>query len=143
MNVKLLRKIQQEVLAEPRRLRMVTFGKLYTEADVAETFTDPADAPPCNMAACIGGFADWLTKPKLFKRDIKRGGTNGIGDRARKELGLTEDQADRLFFFREWGYEKGWPARFSNAYRDAKTPLAKAKVAVARIDAFIESGGKV
>jgi hypothetical protein len=55
-------------------------------------------------------------------------------------LGLTENQAKKLFFFVSWNYSHGWPTEFEAAYRKAKTQKSKVEVACRRIDHFIATG---
>lgn len=139
MNVKLLRKVEKRILAEPRRFDMMTFGdKLDKEA--IEALGE--EAPPCGTVACIAGHVDWMTHPRLFAASVALGDyDDSIVERAAKELGLGFDpsqdtNAGRLFFDDEW------PKKFQAAFSKAKTPLQRAKVAVKRIEHFIKTNGK-
>ena len=141
MNVKLLRKVEKRILAEPRRFDMMTFGdKLDKEA--IEALGE--EAPPCGTVACIAGHVDWMTHPRLFAASVaidRFARDDSIVERAAKELGLGFDpsqdtNAGRLFFDDEW------PKKFQAAFSKAKTPLQRAKVAVKRIEHFIKTNGK-
>lgn len=141
MNIKLLRKVQKHILAEPRRLNMNRFGELLDEDTLAEL---GKFAPPCHTQACIGGTACWIERPRIFNRLLKEDEETEIAHRAQKLLGLTSDEADRLFYFAEMRHESPdnfWPAKFQDAYEAAKTPIAKAKIAAKRIDHFIATKG--
>ena len=141
MNVKLLRKVEKRILAEPRRFDMMTFGdKLDKEA--IEALGE--EAPPCGTVACIAGHVDWMTHPRLFAASVaidRFARDDSIAERAAKELGLgfelsQDTYAGRLFFDDEW------PKKFQAAFSKAKTPLQRAKVAVKRIEHFIKTNGK-
>jgi len=91
----------------------------------------------CGTSACIAGWACRLSGVihegplDCFKRNA------AINKSSRKLLGLTHDQCARLFC------ECQWPTQFQlelgpNEKIGSKT---RAKAAVARIEAFIESGG--
>lgn len=123
MNVKLLRKVKKHILAEPKRF-CFHWARKSLEA-------------PCGTRACIAGWtiilgaglmepfdADGdLVIPKSLTRN-KMGYYSGP---ASKLLGITEEQADRLFVY--------WPSPFKDRGYDAKT-------AAARIEHFIKTEGK-
>jgi hypothetical protein len=139
MNVKLLRRIQKAILAEPRRLYMEDWGGLAEE----EGDIPKEQHPPCGTVACLAGHADWLTHHRLFMRSAKDGDEGAkIWGRAKKALELTDVQAERLFFLYEGMIgDHWWPKKYGDAYLRAKTPLQRARVAVKRIDEFIRSKG--
>ena len=133
MNVKLLRKIQKHILAEPRRLAMCDWiqrGKPGQELTFQDGSVIGQTYAECGTAACIAGWAVILSS----KRTPKDSDT--VLDRAIKILGITEYQSDSLFL-----RSLGWPQKFSQAYLAAKTPSGKARVAVRRIDHFIKTKG--
>lgn len=113
MNVKLLRKIQKAILAKPERY------------DQNETCFPNSS---CGTKACIGGWVQHFTKSADW-------GTR---------LGLDEAQLWRLCSGTEpKGFVFGhkWPLKFLDAYKNAKTPAGRARVAVRRIDHFIKTNG--
>ena len=132
MNVKLLRKVQKFLLAEPRRFDM---SQWIAPADNEEA--NVLKPPPCGTACCIAGAAfmiDRKIKPRGApeRQDIQ---STSIGFAAAKALGLNEDQTNRLY------YTSGWPMKFEEAYEEAETPLQRAKAGVARIEHFIKTKG--
>lgn len=132
MNVPLLRKIQQTILAEPKRLKMSRW---------LGTVREGKDNPNCSTVGCIAGWAAVLTAPKgqtikdTAKKVIRVHGAHNVEDMGREALGLTYEQAVRLFHVWEW------PGRHQEAYEEAKTPEARATVTVDRIDKFIACKG--
>ena len=139
MNVKLLRKVEKRILAEPRRFDMMTFGTKLNKRTIKAL---GKQAPPCGTVACIAGHVDWMTHPRLFAASVALGDyDDSIVERAAKELGLgfelsQDTYAGRLFFDNEW------PEKFQAALAEAKTPLQRAEVAVKRIEHFIKTNGK-
>ena len=125
MNVKLLRKVQKAILAEPRRFNMGEWGMHVEPGDIPDR-----DMPPCKTVACIAGHVDLLTHPRLFQKAVKEDNGDAIQVRAQQELGLTARQAEILFV--EWD---------DTAYDNLTTPLQRARWAVKRIDKFIRTNG--
>jgi len=113
MNVRLLRKVQKHIAKEYRRWSW--------------SFVRPTNESPCGTQACIGGWTcilgQKLSIPLIAKEDksVLRKINRSI---ARKLLGLTPKEAQRLFFL--------WPGQF-NPYDQSD--------AVARIDHFIKTKG--
>lgn len=120
MNVKLLRKIQKHILAEP---------KSYDQnAIISET---------CGTIACIGGWAF------LLGGGVRTPSVNELSD-ARDFLGINREQGDRLFEYvttSRLESSMAWPAKFIRQYLAAKTPRGRANAAVRRIDHFIKTNG--
>lgn len=127
MNVKLLRKVQKFLLDEPRRFDMSNWVRDSGLSNILKH-------PPCGTACCIAGAAFVLDKKLSLKKSTFDGVTVEID--ARCSLELTPYESDRLF------YRINWPGSFSLKYGQAKTPLARAKVGVARIEHFIKTGGQ-
>jgi len=129
MNIKLLRKIQKAIARAPQRLDM----------DI------PITSYKCKTTACIAGHAVLLSqKGKRFNK-VAEDFVNKFPDsafstdwqpieiRARNLLKLTRGQANRLFL--SWG----WPDEYQANYRG--TPVERVRVAIKRIDHFIETKG--
>lgn len=139
MNTRLLRRIQKHILK-------------YPDAFVMEYFVENRDKEtktPCGTAACIGGWACIMEQKKLSPRlrqrllnNISKPEDYWIGKdydfnyfyHARRFLGISERQAESLF---ELG---GWPEKFNIRYYGAKTNKGLARVAVQRIEHFINTG---
>lgn len=123
MNTRLLRRVQKWIAKEPRS---------YDQ----DATLDRSDESPCGTVGCIAGWTCALSgkTPQARKRFSY--------NRARVQLGLTTEQASRLFSY-IWAFSDGggWPNKFNKAYLDAKTPRARARVAVARIEHFIKTKG--
>lgn len=117
MNVRLLRKVKDHILAEPRRLDM----------SVLMSFPSGESAPPCGTVGCIAGWANYL-----------EGGSRGGILTATKllELGRGYARRDRLFFI------VFWPGNFSTRYINAKDAKTRAEVTAERIEHFIKTKGK-
>jgi hypothetical protein len=140
MNVKLLRRIQKHILAEPKRFRMLDWIEKQTATDPTYIADDSerVSFPKCGTVACIGGWAVLLSKKKPSR-------THYEGFRAAKLLGLNRPHghldrvrstdSERLFF------TEAWPIDFSMKFNRAKTPEDRARIAAKRIDHFIKTKG--
>lgn len=132
MNTRLLRKVQRHILEEPKRYDQ---DRWLIRGDEATIHLEPNDVPACKTVGCIAGWVCVLGKsiPKLAYNS---------GIRAKKLLGLTTGQADRLFapiLYADANH--CWPEKFETKYRKANTAKKRAKVAAARIDHFIKTKG--
>lgn len=127
LNVKLLRKIQKHILAEPKRFIMGWWNEKSSPGEPLNDFEMCSTIPKCGTAACIGGWALILSgeNPDLMRSVSKAAGAL---------LGIENDAANRLFD------SYAWPNRFRR-FRELKSPAARVKVAVARIDHFIKTNG--
>lgn len=129
INIRLLRKIQKFLLAEPRRFEMTSW------ISPADRTAELIEIPPCGTALCIAGAA-YVIEKKL-KLDYTRKGATEVRDFAVKAIGLDpRDFGNGLF------YTVDWKQKFQSAYYMAKTPLDRAKVGVAVIEDFIKSSRK-
>jgi hypothetical protein len=86
----------------------------------------PRGIPRCGTVACIGGSVNVLA-----------GGYEE--DAAATALGLSSRRAHTLFY----GWERNWPKRFSQGYRNAHTTLGKANVVVRLLREVVRTNGKV
>lgn len=133
MKTKMLRKVQEFLLAEPRQFDMNNWIRSPRLVNVLEM-------PPCGTVCCVAGAAYVIDKNKPLDKVrndlIKTLSTYRVETEAKRILGLTEAQATRLF------YKSGWPARFRRAYEKAKTPAERVQAGVKRIDYFIKTRGK-
>jgi hypothetical protein len=130
LNVRLLRRVQKHIKAEPRRMKM----KQWVDRNLRERAESAK--PPCGTTACIAGWALTLNGKRL------RDGVNYM-EQGRKLLGLTWDEARNLFMVDDW------PTKFQNKYDEESEQAWKdnvplklvrknARVAVARIEHFIK-----
>jgi len=133
MNTRLLRRIQRAILARPDQFEMDWWFQ--------RTLRLGGKAIPasgCGTAACIAGWAIVLSQTKRLKHgDVQRADVRHTGsycDTGKRLLKLDELQTELLFAV------SAWPYRFLESYDSAPTPLARAKVAVARINYFIKHG---
>jgi hypothetical protein len=137
LNVKLLRKIQRHILAEPKRFIMDTWirrGDPFEDLMMPDAGLPSIVLPACGTAACIGGWALQLSG--------KRIATNTpVAKRAKAILGITpqnDDDSwpeDRLFI------TDNWPSEFYIRFEESQDPQERAQIACARIDHFIATKG--
>jgi hypothetical protein len=127
---RLLRRVAKHILADPLRYEQ---DYMIEHGAPGELLEDGLIVPKCGTIACIGG---WLAI--LNAKNPKRVKTFNVRTLA-TVLGVTRKQVFRLIAF-TWTSTNGWPARFSNRYKEAGTAKQKAKVAVQRIEHFIRTG---
>jgi len=121
MNVKLLEKVKQHIIEEPKRFDMALFEVSIEDYPIAFL-----EYPKCGTVACIAGWACILSgqKPVIWERN------------AIKLLDIDKDQAARLFF------DENWPGKYQGEYlRTKEQSKERAQVACERIDHFIATEG--
>lgn len=134
MNVKLLLKVKEAVLAEPKRLNMWKWLSVYNREENPE-------GPSCGTVGCISGWACVLAEKevghlKTFKgaaRRLEREYRYGSAEGARV-IGLTENQAAELFA------PLSWPDDLDLCDTEEGTP-EHAQIVAKGIDRFIANGG--
>jgi hypothetical protein len=130
VNIQALKRVAQYILDEPQGFLM-------------EEWCAVSEDSPCGTNSCIGGTAAMLDNPRQYMRWLKDQSQDEVRFAATHALGLTESQAGRLFYLKDWSDdEQGWPASFSNRYNRATTPKARARIAFERIHHFIKTKGK-
>ena len=153
INVKLLREIKKMILEEPRRLNMAHFAEMFADSAQPTEGNDyepkKEERPPCGAVMCIAGHA--LLAEERSRGFFRKRFTRPVVDRIRTAaegeaqdlLGLTDEQAERLFYFTDWNWlgDEGWPEEFADAYIKAKTPAQRARVTARRIEHFIKTNG--
>lgn len=117
INAPLLRKIRARILACSHRFDMRDFGG------------KNASKEKCGTVCCIAGHA-------MSQQYHNTHSACEICDAATKKLRLNYHQQDRLF------YVGGWPDKFLIAFDNARSDLARAKVAARRITHFIRTKGE-
>lgn len=152
---KVLRKIIAYLEEEPKRLEMGHWGIILPEGTVqvdgVEDQSQPA--PPCGTVACVAGTCLLVSKTGIdFLKEYgaikKQGSTeyihfpNSSPEKAASILGISEEKASSLFYFKNWpaGKANGWPFKFSKRYMKAKTPRGRFLATKARIENFIATG---
>jgi hypothetical protein len=88
--------------------------------------------PVCGTAACIGGSIAFLNGDKNWWTEQSGGA-----------IGLSEEKAAALFhgWTTKYVADGQWPAKYQERYKKAKTPLGKAKVAVALLNEVVKTNG--
>ena len=127
MNVTLLRKVAAKILEEPKQFDM-SWWFLAGRA--------PGIIPNCGTAACIAGWGIAIDRKISHEMARRMAANHNVSHEASKAFGLHDRQADCLFSVSRW------PERFRKQYKKRVSPLAKAKVAVARIEHFIKTEGR-
>jgi|GEM_PF-6633598 hypothetical protein len=132
MNTRLLRKVAKHIAEEPKRFVMGAWIlRKHGDSKIVEMENVDGkeiwDFPKCGTAACINGWGHILVN-KEFR-------TEGAFISGAELFDISVPQAERLFRVIDW------PEKFRNRFRRGKTPAARAKVAVARIEHFIKTKG--
>jgi hypothetical protein len=145
---RILLRILKYLEEEKDRLNMVHWGAFHEDDQVAGVDHKMQPVPPCKITSCLGGTCLLVTKKGIqFLKDYgffedKYDGFPDAFDPAKKILGLTDQQAARLFFLKEHscngGY--GWPEKYSNMYKAAKTGKGRFKATKLRVLHFIKTG---
>lgn len=150
-----LRALQKYLLDEPRRFNLRSWGVHINPTTPKQQLKEEfgieghielieKQNPPCGTVACLAGNLCVMGKligPKQFKNEIIFEFGNSTPDLARKYLGLTEEEANPLFYLKEWGFGFGWPEQFAKRLARHKSGTkAYAKIAVARIEHYINTG---
>jgi hypothetical protein len=137
LNVKLLRKIQKHILAEPKRFIMDTWirrGQPGQDLMIPDAGLPSVVIPACGTAACIGGWALKLSGIRLAKN-------TPVAKRAKALLGIEPQNdrdswpEDRLFVTDEW------PREFYVRFEKSRNLQERAQIACERIDHFIATKG--
>jgi hypothetical protein len=116
MNVRLLRKVQKQILAQPEAFDM----------------TYVTNREDCGTVCCIAGWTCVLVGVPENRASM---------DVAQEILDLNTAQASRLFTTSEHEWRERWPKRFDRAYYRANDAKQKARIAARRIDHFIKTNG--
>jgi len=148
MNVKMLNKVKEQIRQEPKSFDMNDWLRPGVNRG----------GTACGTAACVAGFTcvvdwmqkhpdEWKNKKEITLSEIVRGTLRGSYDcetEAINILGLTHEQANRLF------YVDAWPEPFRTDYGAAQEGCRqnhyqtdherRAQVSCARIDHFIKTG---
>lgn len=120
--VKMLRRVQRLILAEPKRIAMRLWytHEKYHPLDLVRGY------PKCGTVGCIGGWVDVLALGGPKKAAVARVRVSIINSTARSTLGITLEQASELFYDGDL-----------TGARNQQT-LAHAQAVARHIDRFIE-----
>lgn len=134
MNIPLLKRVKQAILKRPGQFEM---GSFFSSVLIFDEGRKEIPASHCGTAACIAGWAVHIEegKKRIEATRSDHADAGDVEDVAIDLLMLSESQTSRLF------YNHYWPDPFPFEYNAAKTPLARAKVAAARISHFIKTKG--
>jgi hypothetical protein len=131
INVKLLARVRDHILEEPRRYDQELWGR-------------PSDEAPCGTAACIAGWTALLGRKVTLKQLRANPDVSAV---ARELLNLEPGEASVLFAGSPGWYcgdpdcsLNRWPARYAAQYRRAKTARGRARAAANYIDYIIKTG---
>lgn len=141
LNIELFKKIREKIATTPDAYDQETYGRRN-------------DYAPCGTAACIAGWACVLgeAEPLETVRSLHERYVSGdkeivkrIPSTAKRLLGLTQEEADVLFYGDPSGYnedtdeyEGGWPQPFADRW-DAGID-DRSSIAIDYIDHIIETG---
>ncbi len=155
-NLRLLVSRLEEQLDSPTaaRFNMRHFGSAFIPGMTGHL---PETYPICKTQACLAGETVLATGRGqiaeqggiVLNSEIGNLGTYKIAQVAQEDLGLNNDQARRLFFFKGWynwinrkNTTTGWPTKFEEMYNQAKTPQGRLYVAIQRVNHFIKTKGR-
>jgi hypothetical protein len=124
INKTLLRRVRNHILAEPRRYAQETFGRYEPQS-------------PCNTAACLFGWADYLANETSLE-DVQEyyHSPTLVAKRATAALGLKPSQAKVVM---SSSGEK-WPEPYRSKFLHARTDEAEARVAADYINYILRTG---
>jgi hypothetical protein len=131
LNIALLERVKRRILRRPDNFGMFHWHLKIADAPnreqlrTIEKIHREKDEDLCGTTACIAGHIQLIVNRSGHARDV-----------AKKALGLSEPQAMRLFHVRSW------PAKFYNRYQDEPSRVERVKIAIERIDHFIETKGR-
>ena len=136
MNIRLLRRIAKVIQEKPREFDM-GYWHIDTTIDWFQGEHDALCGLPkdkrisCTTTHCIAGWAQVLSP----KRNCRLPADSD----AQRLLGLTNEEADRLFHVDGGGTTLGWPRKFRGRGTNIWKPTVKQ--AAARIEHFIKTKG--
>lgn len=144
--IRLLRKVQKFLIEEPRRFNMFD-GITLTEGLVNKPYNRLVptvcllEEPPCGTACCIAGAGYAIANDVIF--DHTHVSWRKIDDFFQERYNMPIEFRERLFFTGQMVSPGSdcWPYLYSKMYSEAKTPLERACVGVARIEHFIATDG--
>lgn len=149
MNTELLTRVRDHIMDNPERFIMSRHASMVEPGlPICEQFdrlgeSDPGGAykftlrPPCGTAACIAGWSHILGMPNPDAQTTTRMLWSDVQRQASRLLGINTEQAQRLFYLRNW------PKELRDRFLDATLAFTRASVARERIDMFMATEGRV
>lgn len=134
---KLWPRIKKAIMKYPDQFEMTNW---FSRRGLQGTYLNNREIGRCGTAACVAGWALHVANTNRNNQSIRETRDKlslrirWYEEEATRVLGLTYDQASRLF------YAGQWPREFAIRYDNATTPKARAKAAVDRINHFIKTG---
>jgi hypothetical protein len=124
--------LKQYILAEPKRYNQ--------GVQIEKVDPERKENPTCGTVGCLLGWASFLAK-KSAKKTFKQCQVFSFNV-GRKYLGLSKEQAKRLYSMpNEYG-DYGWSRKYQDAYLKAKTPAGRVRVAARVIDRLVKTNGE-
>jgi len=133
MNVELLLKVKEKILAEPSQFVMSAWFTDQSRLDIIRTNDLHRTIANCGTAACIAGWIVTLSRgetPSIAYK-VASESFSSVRSHAAVLLGVSKEETDSLFGLQYW------PQEFWVKWKAAKTIKQRAKVAADRIDNFI------
>jgi hypothetical protein len=138
LNVKLLLRVKEMILSDPKRLRMETYVAML-DGNSSRIFMDESELscpiPECKTIACIAGWTCILGDKENLIKSFNY--SNSYGGLFRYDYLVV---AKRLLNINNTSlfYLGTWPTELSRAYFAAKTQKQRAKIAGKAIDDYIK-----
>lgn len=132
MNWRLLHQVRQHIARHPERFCAAQWAWARNVQAVLA-----AGAPPEDFRCCIAGhvllLGDYCDEATLLRLSVQC--DNGfIGREAARLLGISREQARRLF------YPTGWPEPYRSRYYQACSYEAEARLALGVLDRWLQAG---
>lgn len=128
MNVELLLKVKEAILNNPEGFQMGKYFKQPENNKIRDYGLEWETR--CGTACCIGGHAISLSGTERPLREEKYI-PGEIYEIAKRALGLTDEQAGKLF------YTAHWPVDLYREFSYSKSITKRAQIAAEVIDRFI------
>jgi len=137
LNVKLLRQAAKNIVAEAEHFDMNSWVEAEDICDTTcciagRIVCDSVWAEPENKAKSVEEVIYMVQEVEYGHEHHPK--FSDVRSYAQELLGISEECGENLWFV------ENWPEPFMSEHRRAKTRLAKAKVAAARIEHFIATG---
>lgn len=159
----ILLRVLKYMKQEPDRINMHAWGSIVQDGQKDLGLPKKHKTPPCGTTACLAGSVllvtkkgnEYLKREGLTKKDISEDTTYvyfpfETKEIAEKILGITDEQSQNLFLFKNMGayhFDKdgeyvaaGWPTQFSAQYNKASTGAQRYQAVKDRVLHFIKTG---
>ena len=146
LNVKLLNKVKEHILAEPKRLRMEDWIVIKDKISAAQLADNMIDFADCGTVGCIAGWTVMLGDPNFIKNSelcCSNGRVGQISEKAEALLIIDDGAENNLFLHHSlyWLFHMShWETKYWRPFYMADKPV-QAKIVAAVIDDFIKKYG--